>query len=267
MRSHGEMQDALYDFVMNDLSTEEMEAVRVHLRTCVECSAAVDELKQVVAAVPRPQERPSARVDEAHWAELVARIERSLPSARPPARAHALKLRERLLGLLPSPRPAVALALATLVLAVTATLVFRPWERQTPVEDTSVTRVEPVERDATAGADISAHLRRSKNLLVGLTNKPVDSDAPTDLSVEREASRRLLTDNRRYRSEVLDPQASEVLADLEKIMIEVANSREQAPASDLYLIRQGIRQQNLLFKVRMAEQLSSRGMIVRASGR
>ncbi|MBP1678980.1 MAG: hypothetical protein H6Q29_891, partial [Bacteroidetes bacterium] len=53
---------------------------------------------------------------------------------------------------------------------------------------------------------------------------------------------------------------------LEKIMIEVANSREQTPAADLDLIRQGIRQQNLLFKVRMAEQLSSRGMIVRASG-
>ncbi len=267
MKSHGGIQDTLYDFVMNDLSAEEMEAVRVHLRTCADCRAAVDELEQVVGAVPRPQERPSDRVDEAHWAELAARIERNLPSTRPATRTHALTLLERLLVLLPSPRPAVAFTLATLVLAVTAALVIRPWERQKPVEDTSVTQAEPIEQDSAAEADISVHFRRSKNLLVGLTNKPVESEAMTDLSVEREASRRLLADNRRYRSEVLDPQSSEVLADLEKIMIEVANSREHAPASELYLIRQGIRQQNLLFKVRMAEQLSSRGMIVRASGR
>ena len=267
MKSHGEMQDVLYDFVMNDLSTEEMEAVRVHLRTCTECSAAVDELNQVVAAIPRPQERPSARVDESHWAELAARIEQNLPSSRPPERTHAMTLRERLRGFLPSPRPAVAFALATLVLAATATLLLRPWEHQEPVEDRSVTQAERIVQGSTAEAGISAHLRRSKNLLVGLANKPMDSETTTDLSVEREASRRLLADNRRYRSEVLDPQSSEVLADLEKIMIEVANSREQAPASDLRLIRQGIRQQNLLFKVRMAEQLSSRGMIVRAYGR
>lgn len=266
MKSHGEIQDTLYDFVMDDLSAEEMEAVRVHLRTCVECRAAVDELGQVVAAVPRPQERPSDLVDEAHWAELAARIERNLPSARHAERTHPLRLRERIRMLLPSPRPALAFALATVVLAVMATLVFRPWDRQEPVKETAVTRAEQAGEDSPAGADISTHLRRSKNLLVGLTNKPVDSEATTDLSVEREASRRLLADNRRYRSEVLDPQSSEVLADLEKIMIEVANSREQAPASDLYLIRQGIRQQNLLFKVRMAEQLSSRGMIVRTSG-
>ena len=267
MKSHGAIQDTLYDFVTSDLSAEEMEAVRLHLHTCGECRAAVDELEQLVVAVPRPRQRPSDRVDDAHWAELAARIEHNLPISRPARRARALKLRERFRMFLPSPRPAIAFALAALALAVTTTLVLRPWERQEPVAEAALTQAEPVEQGRPFEADITAHLRRSKNLLVGLTNERVESGAMTDLSIEREASRRLLADNRRFRSQVLDPQSSAVLADLEKIMIEVANSREQAPASDLDLIRQGIRQQNLLFKVRMAEQLSSRGMIVRASGR
>jgi hypothetical protein len=273
MKSHGEIQDTLYDFVMNDLNQEEMDAVRLHLRTCTECRAAVGELEQLAAAFPRPLRRPSDLVDEAHWAELAARIERNLPSPLPARHAHALTLRERLRMLLPAPRPAIALALAALVIAVTATLVLRPWERgeqkAEPIAETAAVRGEaatPAMLESPPGADIAAHLRRSKNLLVELTNKQVEPEATADLSVERDASKRLLLDNRRYRSEVLDPQSADVLADLEKIMIEVANSRERAPASDLDLIRQGIRQQNLLFKVRMAEQLSSRGMIVRVSG-
>jgi hypothetical protein len=304
MKSHGEIQEALYDFVMNDLGPEDVEAVGLHLRACAECASAVEEMRQLVAAAPRPQQRPSDLVDEAHWAQLAARIERNLPPADPAAReqtapgqvareqgapgqparepafagrhatrdihaGRAGRARRTVQPLTPgdwiraffsSPRPAAALALAAVAVAVTALVAIRPWEPEEHVAQT-------VESAPSTQSDIAAHLRRSKNLLVGLANKQAEPDAATDLSVEREASKQLLAENRRYRSEVLDPQSSEVLADLEKIMIEVANSRDHAPAADLDLIRQGIRQQNLLFKVRMAEQLSSRGLIVRASGR
>lgn len=290
MKSHGEIQDTLYDFVMNDLGAEEMEAVSLHLRTCGECRTAVEEIEQLVAAVPRPHGRPSDRVDEPHWAELAARVERSLPPARsvagrhamdaphaprPRYPKHALSSGERLRMFLPWPRPAFALSLAALAVALTAVLALWPREHEEPVAHTAEAGVDEAGQDFRtgslsqlqgSGADIAAHLRRSKNLLVGLANKPIEPEATADLSVEREASLRLLADNRRYRSEVLDQQSSEVLADLEKIMLEVANSRDQAAAADLDLIRQGIRQQNLLFKVRMAERLSSRGLIVRASG-
>jgi len=266
MKPHAEIQDTLYDFVMNDLGAEETEAVRRHLLACRECQETVKELAHLVAAVPRPHERPSDRLDETHWSELAARIERKLPPGETARRAHALTLRERFRMLVFSPRPAIGFAMAALTLAITATLVLRPWERQEPVGEPVSMQAGPVDVRDPFEADIAIHLRRSKNLLVGLANTSAQPDAMADLSVEREASRQLLIDNRRYRSEVLDPQSSEVLADLERIMIEVANSREHAPAGDLELIRQGIRQQNLLFKVRMAERLSSRGMIVRASG-
>ena len=266
MRSHGDIRDSLYDFVMNDLDAQEAETLRAHLLTCEDCRAKVEELKQLTAVVPRPQERPSDHRDEAYWTGLAARIERGLPPGRPAGRGHALTLRGQFRLLMLPPRPGIAFALVALALAVTATPTLRPWEREEPVAETAENAAVPLVQEQSPDADIAAHLRRSRNLLVGLANDPDDPGAMTDLSIEREASRRLLEDNRRYRSEVLDPQSSEVLADLEKIMIEVANSREQTPAADLDLIRQGIRQQNLLFKVRMAEQLSSRGMIVRASG-
>lgn len=267
MKSHGEIRDTLYDFVMNELDAETSEDVRLHLRSCGECRTSVDELERLIAVLPKEHNRPSDRVDEAHWMELAARIERNLPAGTPARRALPVTLSERLRLFLPSPRPAIAFALAALLVAVTAAILVRPWDPREPLPETVEAAAESLEQTQPSAPDIATHLRRSRNLLVGLSNRPMGSDAATDLSVEREASRRLLADNRRYRSEVLDPQASEVLADLERIMIEVANSRDQAPASDLDLIRRGIRQQNLLFKVRMAEQLSSRGMIVRASGR
>lgn len=266
MKTHEEIQDVLYDFVMGDLSASAMDDVRVHLHSCGKCRSSVNELEQLVTAVPRPKERPSGLLDDTHWIALAARIEQHLPPVSPSGEAHALTLRERIRMFFLPPRPAFALALAAAAIAVATTFMLLPRSNDEPVVADTGSPPTPIEELKTPDADILAHLRRSKNLLVGLSSKPADPEAGTDLSVEREASRRLLADNRRYRSEMLDPQSSQVLADLERIMIEVSNTREHAPAADIDLIQQGIRQQNLLFKVRMAEQLSSRGIVVRASG-
>jgi hypothetical protein len=280
MRSHGEIRDALYGFVMNELEPSEAEAVSLHLVSCADCRAAMEEIRELVAALPRPPERPSDAVDEQHWVELAQRIENALPATPVGAplgsmRPRALSLSARIRAMIPTPYPGRALALAMLLAAILGALVLRPWEPGAPVTESKPLPEITGKDEDTLGSDVSsesaaevaAHFRRSKSLLVGLTNRPVGAGAPADLTVEREASRRLLAENRRFRTEVIDPQSSEVLADLERIMIEVANARDQSPASDLDLIRQGIRQQNLLFKVRMAEQLSARGLVVRASGR
>jgi RNA processing factor Prp31 len=75
-----------------------------------------------------------------------------------------------------------------------------------------------------------------------------------DLSAERELSRQLVRETRELRDH-LDPQAAQLVGDMEKILIEIASRNETTDRDHFDLIRSGIRQQNLLFKVRMTESV------------
>jgi hypothetical protein len=68
---------------------------------------------------------------------------------------------------------------------------------------------------------------------------------------------------RYLRNQPLDARSAELVGDLEKIMIELANLEEEHDLPNVELIRTGIRRENLLFKIRMAENLLEAGVIER----
>jgi hypothetical protein len=108
-------------------------------------------------------------------------------------------------------------------------------------------------RPSPGGPDVRQYLRRSRALFVGLENMRVPDRQPVDLGTERKVSRELLQETRALQLEPLDIRTARLVGDMEKILIEIANADETPAGPGLEIIRGGIRQENLLFKLRMAE--------------
>jgi hypothetical protein len=89
--------------------------------------------------------------------------------------------------------------------------------------------------------------------LVELMNAPGEG-GDVDLSSDQELARELLAENRLYRLTAVDAGENgiaAVLEELERTLIEVANSSSHPSASELERVRQEIDDQGLLFKVRV----------------
>jgi hypothetical protein len=91
--------------------------------------------------------------------------------------------------------------------------------------------------------------QRSRLLLTGIANAP----AHDDLTIEKHASRELLAEMRVLRELSNDPEADRLLTAIEPIMLKLANATEASGARDVDIVRAGIREQNLLFRLRIAE--------------
>jgi hypothetical protein len=112
---------------------------------------------------------------------------------------------------------------------------------------------------------LSDYFRKSKTLLVGVSNiTPVKGES-VDLDAERRTSRTLLREARYLRSGPVDARSSRLIDDLDRILIGLANGEEAASAPDIRMIRGGIQSRNLLFKLRMQETRSQQLPVQQAS--
>jgi hypothetical protein len=102
---------------------------------------------------------------------------------------------------------------------------------------------------------MNEYLKKSRVLLVGLSNNRGQGNEWGDLSVERGRSRQLVHEARLLKRQPLDVRSAKLIDDLERIQIELANLDESRAGSDVEPIIAGIRQENLLFKIRMTEML------------
>jgi uncharacterized protein YijF (DUF1287 family) len=153
------------------------------------------------------------------------------------------------------------LALATLALVV--------WYRPTPeapqmLPEDLRTHSMSVESDS---GRMTQYLRRSRALLVGITNVKMDARRSYDLEVERVASRSLAREARVLKQQPLDARSARLVNDLARIQIELANLKESDARPNLEIIRSGIEQENLLFKIRMAESAYHSAHFMKTSDR
>jgi hypothetical protein len=226
-------------------------SIEEHVHACAECRAELDDLRHVLSAVsslPMP-DRP-----DHYGTEVWARIQPSLVR-------RGETWRERLPGLFVGRRLVLGGALAVLVIAAFVAGRFSPWPR--PAGSTSPAQA-PAAGPQSASADreqvrerillvaVGDHLERSQVALVELVNNP--GGPSVDISNEQERARDLVTENRLYRQTALttgEPGVASVLDDLERVLMEVANSPSPMSASEFDRVRKRIEQQGIIFKVRV----------------
>jgi anti-sigma factor RsiW len=206
-------------------------AERAHLAACSECRANYDGLERTLAAVSSSEvpERP-AEYGRTVWWRLQPRLRAS--------RSRTAVWSGRLV-------PFAALA-ASLVLAFLLGRVTRERELliAQPINEPARERILLVA--------VGEHLERSQMVLVELQN--AGGSESVDISTERHWAEELVPANRLYRQAALragEPGVANVLDELERVLVEIANSPDRLGTPGLEQIKQRIEAQGILFKVRV----------------
>jgi hypothetical protein len=100
---------------------------------------------------------------------------------------------------------------------------------------------------------VGDHLERSQLTLAELVNTAA-GEPRVDISSEQERARDLVVENRLYRQtaqETGDSTLAAALDDLERVLVEVANSPSDLSEGEFERVRQRIERQGTIFKVRV----------------
>jgi hypothetical protein len=243
----------MYEFVVGRLSAQVQQEIEEHCRECAECRADLEALASTVRGVRPPATEPSEQRDPKFWAEFADRVEERIGEGRRPRTAFWKPWLEEIEALLTHGWKPVGAAAGVLAVAL---VIFLLSGRETsgPAATPAAVPAATAATPDSAGERFAQYLRKSNTLLVGLTNRKVDDDL-VDLSAERELSRELVQESRRLQETSMDPQTNRLVGDMEKILIEIASRNPITDREHFDLIRSGINQENLLFKVRMTESM------------
>ena len=211
-------------------------AMREHLQQCSQCAGEyrlLEEMLGTVRAMPVPEPDPS--YENQVWARLLPQLPR-----RKTPRAFPFR-----------PWMFVPAAAALLVMTFLAGMLTQ--ERRHPHG------ISEQARERVLSISLHDHLERSQVLLTELLNTPPGS---LDLSDERSRARDLLEENRLLRQ--ASARAGEtargvLLDDLERVLLDLANSPPDLSTDDLQTLRTRIQDDGLLFKVRVTSADTRRG--------
>ncbi len=225
------------------------EACAAHLQDCAECRHELERIEAVFVAldalpVPDPGEGYGQRV----WQQLAPR----LPAKRPNWWTRAL--RSLAVGGWFAPGRLAAVG-AVAALVIVAFFLGRKSNPGAPVvQSADAAKV----RERVLFVAVGEHLGRSEMVLVELANMaPAQGQKMINISSEQRRAEDLVEENRLYREtarESGDTAMAGTLDELERVLLEVANSPDEVTPAHFEAIRKRIEAQGILFKVRVVQQ-------------
>ena len=229
----------------------EAAAIEQHLHDCAACQADLAAIGRTLEAVERLSvpARPDGYGTEV-WTRVQTRLATS--SRRPWWQA----VREQLTPT----RLALAGGVAVLVVAAFVGGRFFPGTRSAPPTTPGAASTPAATQQTAADlarvrervflAAVGDHLERSQMALVELVN--AEGGPQVDISDDQRRVRELVSSNRLYRQTAVttgDHGVAEVLDELERVLVEIANSPSTISPAEFEKVRDRIEQQGLIFKV------------------
>jgi hypothetical protein len=217
----------------------EAATVAKHLGECAECAAEFKKLQSVLMAVNDETLSIPERehYDEQVWAAVKPRL-----NAEPEKSGMFAWLRPQRL----------AFAGGMLALLIIAFMVGRISRTPSPTPDQNIAQNQNG-AERLVRAEVGSHLERSQMMLVELSNAEAGKGG-LDITEEQARARDLLEANRLYRQSAKragDPAVAAVLDELERVLVEIANSPSDLSQQRLAELQQQIQDQGILFKVRV----------------
>jgi hypothetical protein len=298
---HKDIQLSLYDYLDGTLDEERRAAVEEHLHSCSTCAGDLSRMQEALALAARPDRPASVARSEEFWATFATAVEGRI-SRRSQKKTLLVDAWDLVHSYLFFHRGSFALTgMAAAMILLAIVLVNRPAPtREVVFVDSSKSKSIPLEppdepalradeerpgqsddlsrQNFTASAQepplrvrsadnrMSQYLRKSKILLIGIANLKTDDGQPVDLSVEQRTSRELVREARYLRQRPLNPRVDQLVDEMSRILIELANVTKDKQVPNMEIIRSGIHQENLLFKIRMAEAVYDSAHLVYAKG-
>jgi len=227
-------------FAYRDGDAKGREAMAAHLKECAECRVELARLEEVFAAldampVPDPGDDFGAQV----WRQIAPRL--------PERRAKWWE------AFLVPQRLAVAGVVAALViLAFLAGRITVDNGPERAAADPSTVR------ERVLVVAVGQHLGKSEMVLVELSNtQPASGQKLINIAAEQRRAESLVEENRLYRQTALqsgDQAIASTLDELERVLLDVANSPEEVTPAQFESIQKRIAERGILLKVRVVQQ-------------
>jgi hypothetical protein len=223
-----------------DGETKERVAIAAHLKECDECReelARIEAVFRALDAMPIPD--PGEDYGERVWQRISPRL-----GEKKARWWESLFVPQRLLAL--------GGVVALLILAFVAGRWTRP---PLPVGDQAdAAKV----RERVLVVAVGEHLGRTEMVLMELENAPAKKGQKAiNISETQRRAEDLVEENRLYRQTALkegDQAMASTLDELERVLLDIANSPEEVTPAAFETIRKRIEEQGLLFKVRVVKQ-------------
>jgi hypothetical protein len=243
----------LFDYLSGEIPREEQAGREVHLARCAACREDLRILREAVELLPRETAPPSEERDEQFWMSFPARVEERIRAGRKTGTSLIADAADRITSFIHFNGAHLLAGSGALAMIALAVLLFRAAPAPETGPAAAETAAPPTITLEREGVKLHNYLKKSRVLLIGVSNLRTDGPTPIDLSMERRQSRELVHEARDLNRHALDARSAKLVGDLQKILIELANSDERHEAPDVEIIRSGIRHNNLLFKIRMTE--------------
>lgn len=227
------------ELVLHFYGESDAEAVEAHLTKCAPCRDELERLRHVLSLMDRvdafsPPEPPGPGFEREVW----ARLEPHLTPGRP---WWTDWLRPRNLVL--------AASVATLLLVA---FVAGRMSRDETAPASAATDAPAGIAERVLVVAVVDHLDRSQMVLLEVLNADVESAG--DLAAEQTLARELVAASRLYRQSAVlagDGTTGDVLDELERTLLEIANTPGDASRDEIDALRARIASRGLLFKVRV----------------
>ncbi len=238
MKTCHDIQDLMYEVLAGTAAEGERLRLDAHLASCDACRREWALLQQITAHPGTPSDP-----GEAFWAGYHDRL-----VERMALESHTVASKGRVFQLIPRPLMQVA---AALVLVTMGVLIGRSgvFDEQS-VSTESVADTELVELEEQAWSV----LNRSRTVLLAVANFDASQDLPSDLNLDRRQAAatelvRETADLRARLSETDRQRLSNLLSDLEVILLQLAHLDAQVDVPQIEMMQQGLDRKALLFKI------------------
>ena len=243
--------------------TDRLDEARVeaHLASCADCQFANQQLRRVMTLVDSaaPVDAP-AGFERTAWARLEPELDRNDSSWKTMLVRRSAKREGGWF-----PQWALAGGVAALLIAAFVAGRFTSEPSGITRGASPVVQIDPGKVLETAVGD---HLERSQMMLVELAN--ADADHADVFAAEQERAADLVAVNRLILASVEqsgDAAVAEVLEDLERLLLEIANVPADASSNELTGLQSRITTEDLLFRVRViASEMRQRTLNDREAG-
>jgi hypothetical protein len=240
---HLEDDELVLDYY-GELEAQARERVRAHLASCAGCQRADQELRATLRLVDvAPAVEPPPGFEKAMWARLAPQLDTARPRTSvvmarwPPAVAAWSRL---------AWAGGVA---ATIAIAFAA---GRNWPAPGGAVSPGAARATAAMRERVLDSEVEAHLERSQRVLAELVN--IDAPPAVQMASDRARAADLVAAGRVFRrsaDDLGDVATSELLGDLERVLLDVANGSLDPSRAEMDDLRARIDDQDLVFRLRV----------------
>jgi hypothetical protein len=223
-----------------DGEAKEREVIAAHLKECGECREELARIEAVFGALDAmPIPYPGDDYEERVWQRIAPRLDEQ-------------KSRWWEAYFVPQRLVAFGGVVALVILAFVA---GRITQRPAPIGD----QVDAAKvRERVLVVAVGEHLGRTEMVLMELENAPEQKGQKTiNISETQRRAEDLVEENRLYRQTALkegDRAMVGTLDELERVLLDIANSPEEVTPAAFETIRKRIEAQGILFKVRVVKQ-------------